>query len=424
MRSERFDFQNGRGETLSGRLERPDGTPAAYALFAHCFTCAKTSLAAVRISRALATLGVATLRFDFAGLGDSEGEFGRAGFSGDVADVAAAAAAMAAAGYPPRLLIGHSLGGAAVLAAAQDVPDARAVAVIGAPSDPRHVLGHLGAQLAEVDRLGQASVTLGGRPFTVPKSFVDDVRMQSLRDRIAGLGRALLVLHSPIDDTVSVENATGIFLAARHPKSFISLDTADHLLTRTEDAEYAARVIAAWASRYVAAAAGAAPHPAGAPGEVCVAETGAGRYQVEVRADGQSFLADEPVEVGGLGSGPSPFELVAAGLGACTAMTARMYADRKNWPLEGVRVSVRHDSRPGETPPSVFERHIAFDGGALSPEQVARLFEIADRCPVHRTLEGGSKIETGPLEAPISPAQAPAAEHFCEMETACQDEGG
>jgi uncharacterized OsmC-like protein len=284
------------------------------------------------------------------------------------------------------------------------------------------VLGHLGAQLAEVERLGQAPVTLGGRSFTVPKSFVDDVRMQTLRERIAGLGRALLVLHSPIDDTVSVENATAIFLAARHPKSFVSLDTADHLLTRAEDAEYAARVIAAWASRYVAAAA-VAPRPAGAPGEVCVAETGAGRYQVEVQGGGLSFLSDEPVEVGGLGSGPSPHELVAAGLGACTAMTARMYADRKAWPLERVRVSVRHDTRPDQIPPSVFERRIAFDGGALSPEQVARLFEIADRCPVHRTLEGGSKIETAALEAPMSPAQAPATEHFCDMETACKDNG-
>lgn len=422
MRSERFDFRNGRGETLSGRLELPGGTPVAYALFAHCFTCAKGSLAAVRISRALAALGVATLRFDFTGLGDSEGEFGRAGFSGDVADVTAAAVAMTEAGFPPALLIGHSLGGAAVLAAGPDVPQARAVAVIGAPSDPRHVLGHLGAQLAEVEKLGQAIVTLGGRPFTVPKSFVDDVRMQTVRERIAGLGKALLVLHSPVDETVSVENASSIFLAARHPKSFVSLDTADHLLTRVEDADYAARVIAAWASRYLPAAA-AAPLPAARAGEVRIAETGAGKYQVEVRAGGLSFVADEPAEVGGLGSGPSPHELVAAGLGACTAMTARMYANLKGWPLERVRVTVRHDKRPDQTPPSVFERRIAFEG-ELAPEQVARLFEIADRCPVHRTLEGGSTIETRLLEEPMPPApQGAATAHFGDMETACEEQG-
>ena len=422
MRSERFDFRNERGETLSGRLERPDGTPAAYALFAHCFTCAKSSLAAVRISRALAALGVATLRFDFTGLGDSQGEFGRAGFSGDVADVAAAAAAMTEAGYPPALLVGHSLGGAAVLAAAADVTSAQAVAVIGAPSDPRHVLNQLGAGLAEVEQRGQAEVTLAGRSFTVPKSFVDDVRLQTLKERIAGLDRALLVLQSPVDEVVPVENASAIFLAAKHPKSFVSLDTADHLLTRAEDAEYAARVIAVWASRYVAGA-GVAPRPATQPGEVRVAETGAGKYQVEVQAGGLSFLSDEPVEVGGLGSGPSPHELVAAGLGACTAMTARMYANLKGLPLERVRVAVRHEKRADETPSSVFERRIAFDG-ALSPEQTARLFEIADRCPVHKTLEGGSKIETRPLEEPTPPAAAEAAaEHFCDMEKACEEQG-
>jgi uncharacterized OsmC-like protein len=229
------------------------------------------------------------------------------------------------------------------------------------------------------------------------------------------------VLHSPVDEIVSIENASSIFLAAKHPKSFVSLDRADHLLTRREDADYAARVIAAWASRYVAPRPEA--QPGAKPGDVLVSETGGGKFQVEVKAGGLSFHADEPVDVGGLGSGPSPFELVAAGLGACTSMTSRLYAERKGWPLERVRVSVRHDKRPEETPPDLFERQIAFDG-PLAPDQVARLFEIADKCPVHRALEGGAKIETGPLEPPTPPApDAPAPDHFGAMDETCEREG-
>jgi putative redox protein len=420
MPSERFDFTNDRGLTLSGRLELPEGPARAFALFAHCFSCAKTNLAAVRVSRVLAGMGIGVLRFDFTGLGGSEGEFARGGFSGDVADVVSAARAMAGSGRPVSLLVGHSLGGAAVLAAAAEVPDARAVAVIAAPAQPVHVLGQLGEDLARVEAEGEAEVHLGGRPFTVTKSFVDDVRMHDLHGHIAHLGRALLVLHSPVDETVPASDASTIFLAARHPKSFVSLDHADHLLTRPEDADYAGRVIAAWASRYIGVAPAAVP--AVADGVVLAEETGAGKFQVEIRAGAARLLSDEPVEAGGLGSGLNPHQLVSAGLAACTAMTARLYAERKAWPLDRTRVAVRHDVVPSETPSSRFDRRIAFEG-PLDPTQVARLFEIADKCPVHRTLEAGAKIVTSPMDQTPSPTSAAEDAHFREMDATCRKEG-
>ena len=424
MQTEPIAFTNARGQKIAARLDRPDGAPHAFALFAHCFTCDKTSKAALRISHALAGLGLAVLRFDFTGLGESEGEL--TGFSGDVQDLLDAAAYMAGQGMPPSLLIGHSLGGTAALAAAGDIASVKAVTVIGSPSEPVHVLKLFGADLAAIERDGEGQVNIGGRAFIVRRDFVDDARLQSVKARIHGLQRALLILHSPIDQIVGVENATEIFLAARHPKSFVSLDNADHLLTRNADADYAAQVIAAWASRYVGAA--AEGQPAAPPGGgVLVEETGAGKFQVQVSVRGIRFTADEPADVGGLGAGPTPYELVAAGLGACTSMTVRLYAERKGWPLRRTRVAVSHEKVAGQTPADVFTRRIAFEG-PLDAEQVAKLFEIAEKCPVHRTLEGGgSRIETAPLAAdpPPSPAAvgAGADEHFRDMEKACEEAG-
>lgn len=421
MQTEATHFTNRAGQRIAGRLDRPDGAPHAFALFAHCFTCDKASKAAVRISHALAGLGIATLRFDFTGLGESEGEL--TGFSHDVQDLSDAAAHMASQGMAPALLIGHSLGGTAALAAAGDLPSVKAVAVIGAPAEPAHVLKLFGADLAAVERDGAGEVRIGGRPFTVRRDFVDDARLQDLTARIGALRRALLILHSPIDQIVGVENATQIFLAARHPKSFVSLDKADHLLTGAADADYAATVIAAWAGRYVG---GAAEQPAEASAAgVVVGETGAGKFQVEVRAGGARFLADEPVDVGGLGSGPSPYELVAAGLGACTSMTARLYAERKGWPLERTRVVVTHDKVAGQVPPDVFRRQVAFEG-PLDAEQTARLMEIVEKCPVHRTLETGSRVETVPLiPTPVRSGAigAGADEHFHDMDKASREAG-
>ncbi|HEY4164855.1 MAG TPA: alpha/beta fold hydrolase [Dongiaceae bacterium] len=391
MQSQPFDFIGAAGQKLSGRLDLPDSPPRGYALFAHCFTCTKNSLAAVRISRALAARGLGVLRFDFTGLGGSEGTFAEHGFSGDVADLVAAAKHMASQGLSLKLLIGHSLGGAAVLAAAGELPELKAVATLAAPFDVNHVTGLFEGGLETIMERGEAKVNLGGRPFTIRRSFIEDLRNHDQGARIARLAHPLLVMHSPVDQTVGVENAAAIFQAARHPKSYISLDHADHLLTNEADAVYAADVIAAWASRYIGAS-----EPAGVAseaGKVVVQETGGGKLQVEVVVGKTRFYADEPVELGGLGSGPNPYDLLCAALGACTSMTVRLYADHKQWPLSRMRVAVAHHKDKDLKPVDRFSREISMEGN-LDAEQRARLLEIAERCPVHRTLEAGSAVET------------------------------
>ena len=390
MRNELFEFEGEQGSRLIGKLDLPDGPPHSHALFAHCFTCTKESLAAVRIGRALAGQGIGVLRFDFTGLGQSGGDFADSTFSGSVKDVLAAARAMRNASIEPTLLIGHSLGGAAVLAAAADLPNVKAIATIGAPFDVQHVTRLFGEDLQTLLEQGEAEVKLGGRPFKMRRSFIDDLGAHDQGQRIGGLRRALLVLHAPMDRTVDIDNAAQIFQAARHPKSFVSLDDADHLLTRSADSAYAAKVISAWATRYVGMP---PPRSASEPGEVVVEEIGEGNFQVEVLAGGVRFLADEPVEVGGLGSGPTPYDLLCAALGACTAMTVRMYARRKEWPLRRVRVCVGHARTKEEDPPDGFLREVALEGG-LTDEQRSRLIEIAERCPVHASLKQGARVST------------------------------
>ena len=392
MATETFDFASKDGHNLSGRLDLPECAPRAYALFAHCFTCTKQSIAAVRISRALTQRGIGVLRFDFTGLGDSEGDFADSTFSGNVRDLVGAAAAMAEKGMAPRLLIGHSLGGAAVLAGAADIASVAAVAVIGAPFDVKHVTLQFGDRLPELLEKGEAAVDLGGRPFTMRRTFIDDLERHDQKTRIANLKRALLVLHSPLDETVGAENAGAIFQAAKHPKSFVSLDDADHLLTRPSDAAYAADVIAAWASRYLSADLDWAEEMP--EKHVVVEETGGGKYQVVVKSGRSQFLADEPKDVGGLGSGPTPHQLVAAGLGACTTMTLRMYAERKGWPVAHIRTQVEHVKEKGDLPqPDLFTRRITLSGD-LDREMRSRLIEIAEKCPVHKTLTAGARIAT------------------------------
>jgi len=417
MTSRPFDFIGARGRRLSGVLETPEGAVRGYALFAHCFTCTKNSLAAARIARALAALGIGVLRFDFTGLGQSEGDFAETTFSGDIADLVRAAEAMADEGVAPALLIGHSLGGAAVLAAAGDLPGIRAIATLGAPFDVTHVTGQFGADLSEILDKGEAQVNLGGRPFTVRREFVEDLARHDQAARIAALHRPLLILHAPRDAVVGIDNAQAIFLAARHPKSFVSLDEADHLLTRPADAAYAAEVIAAWASRYLPHAAPLAETTS--DGGVQVSETRAGKFQVAVAAGGAHFFADEPAADGGLGSGPSPYELVSAGLGACTAMTLRLYADQKGWPLGRVTVQVSHAKIEGATPADHFTRLIALEG-PLDEAQRDRLIEIAGRCPVHRTLERGSAVETRERTSASPDVAGDADDHFEAMCAVCE----
>ncbi|QCB45288.1 alpha/beta fold hydrolase [Hydrogenophaga sp. PAMC20947] len=410
MPSQRIEFTGSQGEPLAGRLDTPDVHPQAWAVFAHCFTCSKDSKAAAFVARALTEAGFGVLRFDFTGLGGSGGDFANTHFSSNVDDLVAAADWLRAQHGAPALLIGHSLGGAAVLAAAARVRDCKAVATLGAPCDPAHVTHQLGGELAVIESQGEASVLLGGRRFTVKRSFVEDLADQPQSERIRNLGRPLLVLHAPDDDTVNVENARRIFDAARHPKSFVALDGADHLLNRAEDARFAAGVIAAWARRYVDPAelpvapkgAAQAGTSAADDGVVLVSERGTGRFTQTVAAGRHQFLMDEPASMGGDDEGPAPYEMLNAALGACTAMTVRMYANRKGWPLESVRVALVHDKVHAsdcaacETEDGRIDRivRVVELKGDLSEEQRARLMEMADRCPVHQTLHAEVEIIT------------------------------
>ncbi|HSF96384.1 MAG TPA: bifunctional alpha/beta hydrolase/OsmC family protein [Thermohalobaculum sp.] len=402
MPTEKLEFTGHGGDTLAARLDLPQGPAKATALFAHCFTCSKDIAAARRIAARLAGQGIAVLRFDFTGLGHSGGEFANTHFTSNVADLVAAARHLEGEGRAPALLVGHSLGGAAVLAAAAQIPSVKAVVTIGAPADPGHVIHNFGCKIDEIRAAGSAEVSLGGRPFTIRREFIDDVSAAKLTAAVSGLKRALLVLHAPRDQTVGIENAGEIFGAARHPKSFVTLDDADHLLSRAEDAEYAAEVIAAWSRRYLGLKDD--PPRAGAPeGIVRVSEADPAGFLQDVAAGPRHhLLADEPVSHGGTDAGPSPYQFLSAGLGACTAMTARMYARRKGWPLEHVSVDVTHDKVhaadcadcPDKTARiDEFRRVIRLEG-ELDADQRAKLMEIADKCPVHRTLEGQIRVRT------------------------------
>ncbi|HET7490706.1 MAG TPA: bifunctional alpha/beta hydrolase/OsmC family protein [Bradyrhizobium sp.] len=403
MPTERFQFAGSDGQKLAAALDTPDGPIRAYALFAHCFTCGKDVLAAKRIAAALAASGITVLRFDFTGLGSSGGDFANSTFSSNLTDLVRAADHLRETRKAPAILIGHSLGGAAILAAAAQIPEATAVVTIAAPSDPAHVTGLFADHIEEIRKHGKAAVSLAGRPFTIKREFLDDIAEHGLMAHISSLRKALLIMHAPTDDTVGIDNATRIFTTAKHPKSFVSLAGADHLLSDRRDSSYVADVIAAWASRYL--------EPAGLqqaadlddkPREVVVRETRNAKFQQGVSIGPHRLLADEPVAAGGQDTGPAPYDFLLAGLGACTSMTMRLYADRKSLPLERTTVTLRHskiyaqDCAECETRTGMLdqiERIISMDG-ALDAEQRKKLLEIADKCPVHRTLTSEIRIVT------------------------------
>lgn len=405
MSIKKVNFLSASGQSLSGALQTPSGSvPHNYAIFAHCFTCNKNLIAIRHISTALIAAGFAVFKFDFTGLGESEGEFSNTSFTTNVSDLIKAAQFLSGEYQSPTLLIGHSLGGAAVLAAAAKIPSIKAVATIGAPFAPAHV-EHLfeGAQDQFVET-GRAKVNIGGRPFVIGKQFVDDIRAQDPVQTVGQLGLPLMIMHSPQDTVVGIDNAASIYQAAKHPKSFISLDGADHLLTASEDSLYAGNVIATWASRYIELP---SEYTIQTNEEVVVQLTCEDGYTTSIQAGTHRLIADEPVSVGGADLGPSPYGYVLAGLGACTAMTLKMYARRKKWDLRSVDVHLSHEKihaddcdceLVGDDKGRLDKINRLIDPrGALDDEQVNRLLEIANRCPVHKTLESEVLVATGLL---------------------------
>lgn len=388
------------GVELAGLLEIPDQGSRGFALFAHCFTCSKDIPAASRIARELTARGFAVLRFDFTGLGNSDGDFANSNFSSNIDDLVAAADYLRAHYAAPRLLIGHSLGGRAVLSAAHRIPETAAVVTLGAPADAQHVIGQFAAHMEDIESSGEAEVSLGGRSFRIRKQFLDDLSLEN--DDIERLRKPLLVMHSPLDSTVAISQAEEIYRRARHPKSFISLDRADHLLSRREDTAYAASVIGAWSEKYLTPPpliSGTETGPRS--GDVEVSEHNK-RFTRLVSSDHHQWLADEPLKAGGDNLGPDPYEHLLAALGTCTSMTLRLYANHKKIPLDDVQVSLSHsrehrtdcaDCPDKEGRIDVLERRIVLRGN-LTEDQRTRLLEIADRCPVHQTLAGPPSVRT------------------------------
>ena len=403
MGRQKITFPGSQGGQLAAVLETPDdGAARATVLFAHCFTCGKDIFSARYLSEGLIRCGFAVLRFDFTGLGASEGEFANTNFSSNVQDLLCAADYLRRAHEAPLLLVGHSLGGAAVLAAAADIPEARAVATVGAPAEPAHV-GRLIKNAEDIEKHGEAEVLLAGRPFRIKKQFLLDIEKERLQERVRQLNKALIIFHAVTDNIVGIDNARQIYEAAVHPKSFVSLDRADHLLSDKRDAAYVADVLASWARRYLPPAEEYADAKASADASVVVVRGDGINLTQKISNGAHRFLADEPTTLGGADAGPTPYGYLLAALGACTSITLQMYAKLKNIPLSGVSVSLSHERVHGKdcaecdtgTPGKVdkISRRLSLSG-EISDEQRTRLLQIADKCPVHKTLSAITVIET------------------------------
>ena len=394
MRSTRYFFQNGRGLKLAAYLDMPvDGKIDNYAIFAHCFTCGKNLKISHYISRALTRHRIAVLRPDFTGLGESEGDFSQTNFSSNIEDLTSAAGFLEAEFKAPQLLIGHSIGGTAAMAVAQSIPSCRAVTIIGSPFEPIHIMDHFLKEKTLIEEQGEVTITVGGQAFVLNKQFLDDLFMTDMHKVIRNLNRPLLIIHSPQDATVDIDNAARIYQAARHPKSFLAIDNADHLLSREEDASYAGRMIATWAGKYLEG--GQKQLPRTQEDGYVITNTARDGFYTEIDAGGHIIIADEPRSAGGTDQGASPYELLTASLGACTGMTLRMYADHKGWPLEEVNIQLKHAKIHAADSENCPDTHTMIDAiareieliGDLTEEQKTRLVEIANRCPVHRTLQ-------------------------------------
>jgi uncharacterized OsmC-like protein/alpha/beta superfamily hydrolase len=400
MGLQKIIFINGDGVELVGRIELPaDQFAHNFALFAHCFTCTKNLSAVKNISRSLTSAGFGVLRFDFTGLGESEGDFADTNFSGNVEDLMAAAEYLEEHFSAPSLLVGHSLGGAAVIFAASQLRSVKAVATVGAPSSPKHIQHLLMNSLDEIENKGMVVVNLSGREFTIKKQFLDDLEVHSLPEVARQMNKALLIMHSPQDTTVAIKNAEEIYLATHHPKSFVSLDGADHLLMKKEDSLYVGKVIAEWASRYVDIP---KMERISSKSDVMVSLDADAGYTTQMKVGNHYMLADEPKAVGGNDFGPNPYDLVSAGLSACTAITVQMYVRRKGWDLKNIEVHTSYSKQHAfdcencdedSAKIDTFSREIKLEG-ELDVKQIQRILQIADRCPVHRTLHSQTQIDT------------------------------
>ena len=404
MNIQKVSFSNKDEEQLAGRLELPlNQKPHNFVIFAHCFTCTKNLTAVKNVGRSLTDAGFGVLRFDFTGLGESEGDFENTNFSGNVEDLIEAADFLEKNYMAPTLIIGHSLGGAAAIFAASKIKSIKAVAVINSPSDPSHIMHLLKDSTQEINKHGKAKVNLGGIDFTIKKQFLDDLENKSLIDVVSNFGKALLILHSPQDTTVSIKNAEDIYKAAYHPKSFISLEGADHLLSKKEDSQYVGQVIAGWASRYVEIP---PAEEIKSKSKVAASLDGDDKFTTNLKLGDHYFIADEPTNFGGNNYGPSPYEFLSAGLAACTVMTIQMYARRKKWEVENVTCNINYSKdhaidcahcEDNAAKIDNFTREIKLTGN-LSEEQKNKLLEIADKCPVHKTLHSKTQIITKLIE--------------------------